>query len=210
MNRLPLLLFVALVLGAGQAQAQAQTGWLDRFNRAMGSANAALAEGVSDLAAAIPWRNPLPPEWAGYGGNLLANTLHEPVTALSYAAMLDGDRAMLSLRRFGINLMLGYGGLVDRATEQGVVVARADPGLALCAWGVPAGPYVVLPLLGGRSLRDGLAEIAPPSRASWSPAPTRGWRFVPGACPPAPMWCCRCWAAAACATAWPRSRSAAA
>lgn len=164
---LPILLF-GLALCATQAQAQAQTqaqaqagpGWLDRFNRAVAGANAALGEGVEALVAAIPLQNPFPPEWSMAGANFLANTVNEPISALSHAAMLDIDSAMTSLRRFGINVVQGYGGLVDRATEQGVVVARADPGLALCAWGVPPGPFVVLPLLGGRTLRDGLAEIA--------------------------------------------------
>jgi len=32
-------------------------------------------------------------------------------------------------------------------------------GLALCARGVPEGPYIVLPVIGGRTLRDGLSDI---------------------------------------------------
>ncbi len=153
----PLLL---LGLALSGLPARAEEAWLDRFNRAMANANVALGEGVDALIAAMPLQNPIPPEWRGAGSTLLANTLHEPVTALSYAAMLDAGRAWTSLRRFGINVAQGYGGLVDRATEQGVVVAPADLGLALCAWGVPAGPFVVLPLMGGRTLRDGLADIA--------------------------------------------------
>jgi len=153
----PLLLLGAM-LWAGPARAEA--GWLERFNRAMADANQALGEGAQALVSAIPVQVSIPPEWRTAGANLVANTFSEPVTALSYAVALDGARALTSLRRFGINLAQGYGGLVDRATERGVVVPPADLGLALCAWGVPSGPFVVVPLLGGRTLRDGLADLA--------------------------------------------------
>ena len=64
-----------------------------------------------------------------------------------------------SLRRFGTNFTLGLLGTRDVATEMGMEVPRNDIGLALCRHGVPDGPYVVLPIVGPRTLRDAIADI---------------------------------------------------
>ncbi len=86
-------------------------------------------------------------------GNAVAN-LGEPVTAAS--ALLAGEPRMAAKAalRFGINTTLGLGGVRDAAAEMGY--RRASLGLAdaLCRWGVPAGPYLVLPLFGPSTLRD--------------------------------------------------------
>lgn len=59
--------------------------------------------------------------------------------------------------RFLINTTMGIGGLIDVASEGGMPKHRADFGQTLGVWGVPAGPYVVLPVLGASTLRDSLA-----------------------------------------------------
>lgn len=56
--------------------------------------------------------------------------------------------------RLGLNTFLGVGGLLDIATDMGFERHRADFGLTLGHWGVPAGPYLVLPMLGPSTLRD--------------------------------------------------------
>ncbi len=59
-----------------------------------------------------------------------------------------------NLMRFSVNTVLGFGGLLDIASEAGIPRTRIDFGQTMGRWGVPSGPYVVLPLLGPSSARD--------------------------------------------------------
>ena len=56
-----------------------------------------------------------------------------------------------------MNTFLGMGGLFDVATDYGIEKHKADFGLTLGHWGVPQGPYLVLPLLGPSTIRDAAA-----------------------------------------------------
>ena len=67
--------------------------------------------------------------------------------------------AVSDFSRFVLNSTLGLAGLADIATPAGFEKHHEDFGQTLGVWGVPAGPYLVLPLLGPSSLRDGPARI---------------------------------------------------
>jgi phospholipid-binding lipoprotein MlaA len=56
--------------------------------------------------------------------------------------------------RFLLNSTSGVAGLFDPATEVGLPANDEDFGQTLGVWGVPPGPYLVLPLLGPSSPRD--------------------------------------------------------
>lgn len=56
--------------------------------------------------------------------------------------------------RVALNSTVGLLGLVDVASGTGLQRRREDFGLTLGHWGVPTGPYLVLPLLGPSTLRD--------------------------------------------------------
>jgi len=62
-----------------------------------------------------------------------------------------------NLMRFAVNTVFGIGGVIDIATDAGIERHKEDFGSTLAHWGVPSGPYVVLPLLGPSTLRDTLA-----------------------------------------------------
>lgn len=62
-----------------------------------------------------------------------------------------------SLLRVGINSTLGLFGLIDVATELNIPRHKEDFGQTLGRWGVPPGPYLVLPVLGPSTLRDTVA-----------------------------------------------------
>jgi phospholipid-binding lipoprotein MlaA len=92
-------------------------------------------------------------------GNALGN-LGEPIIAVSGLAAGNVDLAMNAAARFGINSTIGFAGVRDRAAEMGYprrVFGVAD---AICSWGVPSGPFIVLPLLGPSTLRDAGALVA--------------------------------------------------
>jgi len=56
--------------------------------------------------------------------------------------------------RVATNSVLGFGGLLDIGTEIGLEKQPEDFGQTLGHWGMPPGPYVVLPVLGPSTLRD--------------------------------------------------------
>ncbi len=73
--------------------------------------------------------------------------------------VLQGDirRASNDLGRLAVNSTLGVGGLFEVADPLfGLEHERQDFGQTLAQWGVPEGPYLVLPLFGPSNLRDSL------------------------------------------------------
>jgi phospholipid-binding lipoprotein MlaA len=94
------------------------------------------------------------PSWFQTGvSNFFAN-LTVPGTALN--DLLQGKvlAAGQDVLRFAINTTLGWGGLIDVATGGGVPRHDEDLGQTLGKWGVPPGPYLMVPLLGPSTLRD--------------------------------------------------------
>lgn len=62
--------------------------------------------------------------------------------------------------RFVTNSFFGLGGILDPASEMGLTRRSEDFGQTLAVWGVGAGPYVVLPLLGPSTVRDSAGLVA--------------------------------------------------
>ena len=73
--------------------------------------------------------------------------------------LLQGKiKASLSdLGRILVNTTVGVGGLIDPASAIGLTKHNEDFGQTLRKWGVPQGPYLVLPFLGPTTLTDTLA-----------------------------------------------------
>jgi phospholipid-binding lipoprotein MlaA len=69
------------------------------------------------------------------------------------------EQALEHTGRFLINTTVGIVGLVDVAEDIGLPDHEEDFGTALAYHGVPAGPYLVLPLLGPSNVRDGVGRI---------------------------------------------------
>ena len=63
------------------------------------------------------------------------------------------------LGRFTINSTIGIAGFLDVASDIGLEKHDEDFGQTLAVWGVPDGPYLVLPGLGPSTMRDTLAMI---------------------------------------------------
>lgn len=68
--------------------------------------------------------------------------------------------AVTSVMRFAVNSTFGLLGLIDIATPAGLEKKREDIGQTLGVWGVPSGAYIVVPLLGPSTVRDGPDVIA--------------------------------------------------
>jgi len=85
--------------------------------------------------------------------NLLSN-LALPTTIVNDLLQLKLKDTAADIGRFVLNSTLGVGGLLDPATRVGMPRNDEDFGQTLGRWGMPVGPYVVLPLLGPSTLRD--------------------------------------------------------
>jgi phospholipid-binding lipoprotein MlaA len=75
------------------------------------------------------------------------------------------------------NSVFGIGGLLDPATEMGLVRRQEDFGQTLGRWGVGPGPYVVLPLLGPSTVRDTAGFVVDRQVSPASLAPTAGGSY---------------------------------
>ena len=64
-----------------------------------------------------------------------------------------------TLGRFLFNTTLGVGGCFDVASANDARKIRNDFGVTLGVWGLGQGPYLVLPLIGPSSVRDGVGRI---------------------------------------------------
>lgn len=71
-------------------------------------------------------------------------------------ALLQGrlEYGFDNLGRVVVNTTLGFLGFFDVASDMGIPRYQTDFGHTLAVWGVPKGPYVMLPLLGPRTLRS--------------------------------------------------------
>lgn len=82
------------------------------------------------------------------------NNLREPATILNDILQGKPDMAARDTARFLINTTIGILGLLDIAEALDMPRRTEDFGQTLAVWGVPSGPYVVLPLLGPSTVRD--------------------------------------------------------
>lgn len=153
-----LVVFMLTIAVPARAQ-PADEGWLNRANRWTFEMNqrgaAAITESWGQLgfdeAKATPVLEGL--------SRVVFNFVNEPVAMVSHLVAGDTDAFGRTARRFGINTTLGLGGWYDRAAEQGLPPEIADLGLAMCRYGFPAGPYVVVPVMGPRMMRDAVADV---------------------------------------------------
>ena len=130
----------------------------ERFNRAIFTFNDALDRAIGEpLATGYVKVTPAPVR-AGIG-NFFNN--------LTYPTVIVNDLLQLKLKAFAsdtgrllLNTTIGIGGLFDPATQVGLPAGDEDFGQTLGRWGLRSGPYLMLPLLGPSTVRDGFGRVA--------------------------------------------------
>lgn len=90
--------------------------------------------------------------------NFFAN-LYDVTSTLNAVLQWRWEGASQSGGRFLVNSTLGVAGLFDVATPMGIRPYRTDFGQTLALWGVPEGPYLMLPLFGPRTFRSGTGTL---------------------------------------------------
>src|SRR5579871_5011222 len=146
--------FIALS-AAGCASAPDPTGQNDPYeaqNRKIFELNEKLDRNIA-LPVATFYVHAVPSPVRDGIHNFLTN-LDVPVTFANDVLQGDADRAADSLGRFVINSSVGVGGLIDVAAKVGVREHDSDFGETLAVYGMPEGPYLVLPFFGPSNPRD--------------------------------------------------------
>ncbi len=97
------------------------------------------------------------PSFVRQGVNNLLSYLHTPLDVVNYALQGNGELAGNAMGRLLVNT-LGFG-VFDIASEAGISRKQTGFGETFGVWGAPQGPYVVLPIFGGRSLRGTVGTV---------------------------------------------------
>lgn len=158
--RAALVLFVAGLCGCAANPAKYPASPHDPiqgFNRGVYKFNDALDRGVAKPVAKA-YRAVTPQPVRTGIGNFIAN-LEMPMVLVNDLLQGKLRAAWSDTGRLLLNTTMGIGGFFDVATKAGIDHNDEDFGQTLGKWGVPPGPFIVLPFLGPSDLRDA------PSRA---------------------------------------------
>ncbi len=94
------------------------------------------------------------PSFVRTGVSNFFSNLGDVPNLLNSLLQFKGKRALQTTGRLLVNTTVGVVGLWDPATRWGLPKQSEDFGQTLGFYGVPAGPYLMLPLLGPSNLRD--------------------------------------------------------
>lgn len=125
---------------------------LEGYNRVMHSFNDTVDKAV--LKPVAQGYDFIMPEPASKGVSNFFSNLNDITVIINDILQLKFMQAFDDTSRFAINSTLGIVGLMDVASDFGYRKNNEDYGQTLGAWGVPPGPYLVLPILGPRDIRD--------------------------------------------------------
>ena len=151
--------FLLLAMLTGCASVPAGAGQdprdpLEAFNRQVFAFNEGLDKAVLKPLAQV-YDKVLPEPVQECLSNGFSN-LREPSNAINNLFQGKGAEAVNDICRFAVNTTIGLLGCFDVAGRMGLEKHREDFGQTLGVWGVGNGPFLVLPLFGPSSVRDGV------------------------------------------------------
>jgi phospholipid-binding lipoprotein MlaA len=169
---------VAVTLALAGCATANQKDPFEKFNRVMFNFNDAVDQAA--LKPAAEAYRTLPSFMQTGVGNFFGNLgdVWTAVNNLLQGKMADG---MSDVMRVAFNSTFGLLGVLDIGSEVGLVKHKEDFGQTLGKWGVAAGPYVVLPLLGPSTVRDTFATPVDISGDPWDyarPVRVRNFGYV--------------------------------
>ena len=129
----------------------------ERFNRSVYIFNDTVDRAVAKPAAKA-YRAVTPRPIRTGVGNFFDNVTY-PITAVNAALQGKFRQAGRDTGRFLLNSVVGLGGFLDPATVAGLTRNDEDFGQTLAVWGVPSGPYLMLPIFGPSNARDAPARV---------------------------------------------------
>ncbi len=144
----------ALLLTAGCATVTrpSETDPLESYNRSVFAFNEQLDRAV--LQPVAKGYQMVVPELVRAGVGNVFDNMRDAWSFVNNVLQAKPTAAADSALRFGVNTVVGIGGLFDVAGEMRIPRHTEDFGQTLGYWGVRSGPYLVLPLLGPSTVRD--------------------------------------------------------
>jgi len=127
---------------------------LEPLNRYFFDVNQAI-DALALKPVAHIYRDALPEGVKDSVSNFFSN-LSQPIYFLNNIAQGDLDGAGDNMGSFFTNTFLGFGGLFDIAQLD---TDKEDMGQTFAVWGIPEGPYLVLPILGPNSSREAVGLV---------------------------------------------------
>lgn len=127
---------------------------LEFFNRRMYAFNTQVDKKILFPATLIYKR--VVPKPLREGVNNFYSNFKEVPTFVNSILQFKGDKALNALGRFAINSTLGIGGINDIATKFGLKKDYETMGETMGVYGIGTGSYLILPVLGPSSIRDGI------------------------------------------------------
>ncbi len=155
----------ALSASLGCATPERPDPW-EPMNRGIFAFNEALDRYALEPVATV-WDYVLPGFVQTAIDNFFVN-LNVPIVLANDVLQAKPMAAIEDLTRFLQNIVFGLGGFIDIATMVEIPKNDEDFGQTLGYWGVPAGPYLMVPILGPYTLRDGFGEIVDTGAASYA------------------------------------------
>lgn len=163
LTKLPLLsLLAALILLPGCASTSADyqsaeiADPLEGLNRAVYGVNTGIDYLITGPASYV-YREAVPSPFQDVIRNFFRN-LELPIIAMNKLLQGNIDGFGTAAGRFMVNTVAGVGGIADIASHAGLKYEPTDFGITLASWGAEPGFYLVLPLIGPSSLRDGVGR----------------------------------------------------
>lgn len=150
-----LVLGVALV-GCASAPNRDPRDPFEPYNRSMSQFNDAI-DTVLVKPVATVYHDVTPDPIRTAVSNFFGN-LSDVWSTINTALQLRGEDTVVNVMRLSVNTLFGIGGLLDVASEMQLYRNPADFGQTLGYWGVPPGPYLVMPVLGPSTVRDTLGR----------------------------------------------------
>ena len=149
-----LILIAVLVAGCATPMPRKDDPY-ENFNRKMYAFND-LADRVAIRPVAVGYRKITNETTRRLISNFFAN-IESPITIANDVLQANPKEAFKATSRFVINTTIGILGLFDPASELSIDASTTDLGVTLAKWGVPEGPYLVLPLFGSTTVREAFA-----------------------------------------------------
>jgi phospholipid-binding lipoprotein MlaA len=149
-----LIAFLATACASIPPEQRVESDPWESLNRPLYNFNTTLDNGLTKRLA-TGYKKILPSPVRKGVSNFFQN-LTTPRSVINNLLQGKPQRGLSEFGRFIFNSTIGVGGLIDVASMSGMEEYREDFGQTAAVWGVPDGPYVMLPLLGPQTLRDAI------------------------------------------------------
>lgn len=166
----------AAMLLTGCATTQNPQDPLEGYNRTVFRFNDAVDRTVLKPTATA-YKN-VTPGFVQTGVNNFFGNLSDAWSAVNNLLQGKVENGMGDVTRVAVNSTFGIFGLLDIASEAGIQKHNEDFGQTLGVWGIPSGPFLMLPILGPSTVRDTAALPADIGGDIWKYKEPANWRNI--------------------------------